>query len=91
MDRYETDYHITDVMPKFKERAIIDMEGVCPLCKSKSTYYICNRRRFTWQNDYRCDECGTTWKGYTYNLNNDMVKVSPVELAIREFIGAMPM
>lgn len=65
----ETDFHITKNMPEIKMNTIINVEGVCPVCNSKNTFYkTCYRHQHkVWQNSYSCKSCTSEWKGNTYD------------------------
>lgn len=70
-----TDYHVTKIMPTEKMKAIINVEGVCPVCKSRKTYYQrtfrCNEQ--IWQNKYFCRDCSSEWVGNTYRDNFERI------------------
>lgn len=63
------DFHVTKVMPKARMMAILEIEGVCPVCKSKKTEY--NKKEtpqtMSFQNRYRCNDCSSEWVGNTYS------------------------
>lgn len=65
----KTDYHITKVMPDIKMKSIVRIEGICPVCNGKNTYYTTKYRcdNKIWQNSYSCKDCHSEWMGNTYN------------------------
>lgn len=64
-----TDYHITKNMPEIKMKSILSVEGPCPVCGSKNTFFKTYYRHQNkmWQNSYNCKDCKSEWKGNTYD------------------------